>query len=216
MAFLVQSDQNPGNLKAELRAILPQLEEMRRRKFDRKNQFLEILDQIQKIKCEIYRSTEHTSNGILDETDLSSRKLEELHKELQALQNEKVNPLLKQNHEYQDFFFSILNIYDFLLKYSPQLSLSLQSERLKKVLDHLNILNSLCLVLGLDFKQTVNEVHPSLGESDSTKNISNETIEQLAVAIKRLREVKLQRMQRVHIFLHFFQMGFISLVCKIC
>lgn len=216
MAFLVQSDQNPGNLKAELRAILPQLEEMRRRKFDRKNQFLEILDQIQKIKSEIYRSTEHTSNGILDETDLSSRKLEELHKELQALQNEKVNPLLKQNHEYQDFFFSILNIYDFLLKYSPQLSLSLQSERLKKVLDHLNSLNSLCLVLGLDFKQTVNEVHPSLGESDSTKNISNETIEQLAVAIKRLREVKLQRMQRVHIFLHLFQMGFISLVCKIC
>lgn len=93
MAFLVQSDQNPGSLKAELRAIIPQVEEMRRRKFDRKNQFLEILDQIQKIKCEIYRSTEHNSNSILDETDLSSRKLEELHKELQTLQNEKVNPL---------------------------------------------------------------------------------------------------------------------------
>lgn len=155
-----QSDQNPGSLKAELRAILPQVEEMRRRKFDRKNQFLEILDQIQKIKCEIYRSTEHTSNSIVDETDLSLRKLEELHKELQTLQNEK-------------------------------------SERLKKVLDHLNSLNSLCLVLGLDFKQTVNEVHPSLGESEGTKNISNETIEQLAIAIKRLREVKIQRMQRL-------------------
>lgn len=61
-------------------------------------------------------------------------------------------------------------------------------------------------MLGLDFKQTVNEVHPSLGESESAKNISNETIEQLAVAIKRLREVKIQRMQRVHIFLHFSQM----------
>lgn len=52
-------------------------------------------------------------------------------------------------------------------------------------------------MLGLDFKQTVNEVHPSLGESEGAKNISNDTIEQLAAAIQRLREVKIQRMQRV-------------------
>lgn len=75
---------------AELRAILPQVEEMRKRKFDRKNQFIEVLDQIQKIKSEIYRPSGHTSNIILDETDLSLRKLEELHRELQALQHEKV------------------------------------------------------------------------------------------------------------------------------
>ncbi|KAL0382304.1 UNVERIFIED_CONTAM: microtubule-associated protein 3 [Sesamum calycinum] len=35
-----QSDQNCGSLKAELRAILPQIEEMRKRRFDRKNQFV--------------------------------------------------------------------------------------------------------------------------------------------------------------------------------
>lgn len=73
-----------------------------------------------------------------------------------------------------------------------------QSDRLNHVLDLLNTLNSLCLVLGIDFKQTVTEVHPSLGNnSEGTKNMSNETIERLTVAIQRLREVKLQRMQRV-------------------
>lgn len=66
------------------------------------------------------------------------------------------------------------------------------------MLDLLNTLNSLCLVLGIDFKQTVTEVHPSLGnDSEGTKNMSNETIERLTIAIQRLREVKLQRMQRV-------------------
>ncbi|KAL3521451.1 hypothetical protein ACH5RR_019600 [Cinchona calisaya] len=156
-----QSDQNPGSLKAQHRAILPQVEEMRKRKCERKNQFLEVLELIQKIKCEIYRSTVNSSaNTRLDETDLSLRKLEELHRELQALQVEK-------------------------------------SDRLKKVLDHLNTLNSLCSVLGMDFKQTVGEVHPSLGESEGTKNISNDTIEQLAAAIQSFREIKMQRMQRL-------------------
>lgn len=73
----------------------------------------------------------------------------------------------------------------------------MQSDRLKQVLEHLSTLNSLCLVLGMDFQQTVNEVHPSLGDSDGTKSISDSTIDSLAVAIKRLLELKIQRMQRV-------------------
>ncbi|KAF5183781.1 hypothetical protein FRX31_026636 [Thalictrum thalictroides] len=54
------------------------------------------------------------------------------------------------------------------------------SEGLKQVLDHLSTLNSLCLVLGEDFKNTIKEVHPSLDESEGSKNISNETIHRLA------------------------------------
>lgn len=157
-----QSDQNLGSLKEELRAIIPQLEEMQKRKLERRNQFVEVLEQIRKISNEIHRSSEYppTSTAV-DEADLSSRKLEELHRELQALQKEK-------------------------------------SDRLNHVLDLLNTLNSLCLVLGIDFKQTVTEVHPSLGnDSEGTKNMSNETIERLTIAIQRFREVKLQRMQRL-------------------
>lgn len=156
-----QSDQNAGSLKEELKAIIPQLEEMHKRKSERRNQFFEVVEEIEKIKSEIYSSTEYiASKTVVDDTDLSLRKLEELHKQLQALQKEK-------------------------------------SDRLKQVLDHLSTLNSLCLVLGMDFQQTVNEVHPSLGDSDGRKNISNATIEQLAAAIKTLRGVKIQRMQRL-------------------
>ncbi|KAM7491715.1 hypothetical protein LguiA_034636 [Lonicera macranthoides] len=156
-----QSDQNTGNLKAELRVILPEIEEMRKRKCDRRNQFLEVLEQIQNLRNEIYSPSEYTpSNTVLDETDLSLRKLEELHRELQALEKEK-------------------------------------SDRLNQVLDHQNTLNSLCSVLGIDYKQTVTEVHSSFGESEGTKSITSDTIERLATTIQRLREVKLQRMQRL-------------------
>ncbi|MFS7929617.1 putative microtubule-associated protein, MAP65/Ase1/PRC1 [Helianthus anomalus] len=152
-----QSDQTPRSLKAELRAILPELEEMKKRKSDRRHQFLEVLEQIQKIQKEINATS---SNIVLDETDLSLRKLEELNTKLQTLQKEK-------------------------------------SDRLKQVLEHLNSLNSLCLVLGMDFKQTVHEVHPSLSETEATKSISNDTILRLASAIEGLLEVKIQRMQRI-------------------
>lgn len=76
-------------MKAELRAALPELEEMRKRKSERKNQFIEVMKQIQKIKNEIYRLT--STSLIVDERDLSLRKLEELHSELYTLQKEKVN-----------------------------------------------------------------------------------------------------------------------------
>ncbi|XP_071732195.1 65-kDa microtubule-associated protein 3-like [Rutidosis leptorrhynchoides] len=152
-----QCDKNSGSLKAELRAILPELEEMKKRKIDRRNQFLDVLEQINKIQKEIYITS---SNTVLDETDLSLRKLEELNAKLQTLQKEK-------------------------------------SERMKQVLDHLSSLNSLCSVLGLDFKETIHEVHPSLSETERAKSINDDTISRLATAIQRLREVKIQRMQRI-------------------
>ncbi|KAK9273501.1 hypothetical protein L1049_018311 [Liquidambar formosana] len=150
-----------GNLKEELKTIIPQLEEMRKRKIDRRNQFVEILNQLQDISIEICRSAEDNQfNVVVDETDLSLKRLEQLHRQLLELQNEKSN-------------------------------------RLKHVLDHLNTLNSLCVVLGMDFKRTSSEIHPTLDDSKGTKNIGNETIERLASAIQSLREVKIQRMQQL-------------------
>ncbi|XP_051142490.1 65-kDa microtubule-associated protein 3-like [Andrographis paniculata] len=156
-----QSDQCTGSLKAELRAILPEIEEMRKRKSDRKNQFIEVLKEIEQIKHEIYGAGVCVPHDIsVEETDLTLKKLDELQRELHALQAEK-------------------------------------SERLNKVSDHLNCLYSCCSVLGLDFKQTVSEIHPSLGETDISKNISNDTIERLGTAIQRLHEIKVQRMQQL-------------------
>ncbi|XP_076930185.1 65-kDa microtubule-associated protein 3-like [Bidens hawaiensis] len=152
-----QSDQKTKSLKAELRAILPELEEMRKRKSERKNQFLEVIEQIQRIQMEIYATSFKT---VLDETDLSLRKLEELHVQLQALEKEK-------------------------------------SDRIKKVLDHMKALNSLCVVLGMDFNQTVHEINPRLAETEGTQSLSNDAIGSLAAAIHKLHEVKRERMQRL-------------------
>ncbi|XP_061353537.1 65-kDa microtubule-associated protein 3-like isoform X1 [Gastrolobium bilobum] len=154
-----QSDQNARSLKEELAIIRPELEEMQKMKSERRNQFIEVQEQVQSISNEIYGPGEYIP-AIVDETDLSVRKLEELHRQLRALQKEK-------------------------------------SDRLKKVQDHLYTLNSLCSVLGLDFKQTVSGVHPSLGNPEGSKSVNNDSIKQLAVAIQELREVKIQRMQKL-------------------
>lgn len=74
----------------------------------------------------------------------------------------------------------------------------MQSERLKKVQDQLYTLKSLTSVLGLDFKQTLCDRNPSLGDSEGSKSVSNDTIQQIDDSIQKLREVKLQRMQKVN------------------
>ncbi|XP_025700410.1 65-kDa microtubule-associated protein 3 [Arachis hypogaea] len=155
----IRQDQNVGSLKQELARIYPELEEMRKRKSDRRNQLIDVREQIQSISNELYSPGEHAP-PVIDENDLSLRKLEELHRQLYALQKEK-------------------------------------SDRLKTVQDHLRTLSSLCSVLGLDFKETIDRVHPSLGNSEGYKSIDNDTIKQLTVAIQDLREIKLQRMEKL-------------------
>lgn len=106
-SFFMQSDQNPESLKAELRMILPQIEEMRKKKNDRKNKVFDVLFELQSIKNEICSADGFPSNEpASDEADLSIKRLEELHKELQALQKEKVFifPLLHCNSILLYFF----------------------------------------------------------------------------------------------------------------
>ncbi|KAJ8506185.1 hypothetical protein OPV22_007071 [Ensete ventricosum] len=155
-----QSNHRTGSLKEELKSIGPQLEEMRKRKVERWNQFLEVIEQIRKISVEITSSYGNQSKLAVDESDLSARRLEELYRQLESLQKEK-------------------------------------SDRLKQVMEHLSTLNALCYVLGVDFKETVKEIHPSLDESEVPKSVSNATIERLSIAIGRLREIKIERMQKL-------------------
>lgn len=74
--------------------IIPFLEEMRKRKSDRKQQFVEVLDQISIISTEIYRSAaDNVCHRAVDENDLSLKRLEDLHSQLLGLQKEKVSSL---------------------------------------------------------------------------------------------------------------------------
>ena len=133
---------------------------MRKLKCERKKQFVEVLDQLLNISKELCKPREDNLYKIvMDETDLSLKRLPELHRLLLELQDEKSN-------------------------------------RVKQVLAHLKTLDSLCKVLGLDFKHTVAEIHPSMDDSIRLKNLSSDTIDKLAATILSLREVKTQRMHK--------------------
>jgi hypothetical protein len=110
------------------------------------------------------------------------------------------------------------NFFHLLLVFSLYLLIhhfSLQSDRMKQVQQHLDTLNALCLVLGMDFKHTVSEVHPSFGDSGGLRDISNLTIQHLATTIHKLREVKIQRMQKVTTGLNFSQYLILNMLFQI-
>ncbi|XP_013606870.1 PREDICTED: 65-kDa microtubule-associated protein 3-like [Brassica oleracea var. oleracea] len=156
-----QSDQSVGSLKLELGKILPELEEMQKRKIERRNQFLLVLEEVENITNDIKGQGEHVlSKPPIDETDLSMRKLEELNCHLQALQKEK-------------------------------------SDRVETIRKHLCTLYSHCSVLGMDFNEVVSQVNPTLTDPEGPRSLSDHTIDNLDAAVQKLREVKIQRMQKL-------------------
>ncbi|KAF8377998.1 hypothetical protein HHK36_029331 [Tetracentron sinense] len=90
---LQQPEKMAGTLKEQLDSITPALREMQLRKEERVNQFRDVQTQIQKISAEITGQSEidiSSSNVIVNENDLSLKKLEEYQIELQRLHKEKV------------------------------------------------------------------------------------------------------------------------------
>ena len=92
------------------------------------------------------------------------------------------------------------------LKIWPHINilLTMQSDRLNKVLQYVNEVHSLCGVLGLDFAQTVGDVHPSLHGTDveQATNISNSTLEGLEQTIVRLKSERKARISEVMYNVH--------------
>ncbi|KAF5747527.1 hypothetical protein HS088_TW05G00250 [Tripterygium wilfordii] len=74
-----------------------------------------------------------------------------------------------------------------------------KSDRMHKVLEYLNEVHSLCGVLGLDFGQTVSNVHPSLDGADQeqSKNISDRTLACLEQTILKLKAEKKARIDKL-------------------
>ncbi|XP_057497213.1 65-kDa microtubule-associated protein 8-like isoform X2 [Actinidia eriantha] len=91
-----------GTLKEQLDSITPALREMQLRKQERVKQFQTVQSQIQKISSEISGKSEcdnSPSRIVVNENDLSLKKLEEYQIELQRLHNEK-NDRLKRVEKY--------------------------------------------------------------------------------------------------------------------
>lgn len=86
-----QPEKRAGSLKEQLDSITPALREMRLRKEERLNQFRTVQGQIQKISAEIAGNSDNEPSSIVvNENDLSLKRLEEYQNELQRLHNEKV------------------------------------------------------------------------------------------------------------------------------
>jgi F-type H+-transporting ATPase subunit beta/protein regulator of cytokinesis 1 len=96
------------------------LEEMRQKKVERWDQFVDVMDQIKKVASEIRPADFVPFKVPVDQSDLSLRKLEELTKELQSLQKEKVS-------------FTYSNLIHFVDAYSSQCQLFFLNSSCKSI-----------------------------------------------------------------------------------
>ncbi|MCL7048141.1 hypothetical protein MKW94_024620 [Papaver nudicaule] len=71
--------------------------------------------------------------------------------------------------------------------------------RIQKVNGHISCIHELCVVMSVDFFETVNEVYPSLSDSahGQPKSISNDTLDRLAAVVHSLKQDKQQRLQKL-------------------
>ncbi|GFY86348.1 tetratricopeptide repeat (TPR)-like superfamily protein [Actinidia rufa] len=82
-----------------------------------RNQFVEVLEQIEKISNELYIDSKDTPSSIVvDEFDLSLRKFEELHSELRDLQQD--------NGDHQKYVLNLLKTMNFLCKIDVSLAIA--------------------------------------------------------------------------------------------
>ncbi|GMY26507.1 65-kDa microtubule-associated protein 8-like [Fagus crenata] len=98
-----------GTLKEQLDSITPALREMRLRKEERVSQFRAVQGQIQKISAEIAGQSEYDDSSsvvVVNENDLSLKKLEEYQIELQRLHNEK-NERLQRVEKHIDKVYNL-------------------------------------------------------------------------------------------------------------
>ncbi|KAJ8900376.1 hypothetical protein K2173_025016 [Erythroxylum novogranatense] len=95
------------SLKEEFSRVVPRLEEMRKRKAERRKQFVDVAERLESIWTEIFGSARDSPYKMaVDENDLSSEKLEELDQNLEELQQEK-NNRLKEISSYLDTIKSL-------------------------------------------------------------------------------------------------------------
>ncbi|XP_008782927.1 65-kDa microtubule-associated protein 1-like [Phoenix dactylifera] len=97
-SFVGIPDKSSGTIKEQLAAIAPALEQLCKQKEERIKDFADVLSQIQKIQGEIagtLKNGEKMGTSAVDEEDLSLKKLDEYHSQLQELQKEKSERLHK-------------------------------------------------------------------------------------------------------------------------
>lgn len=93
--FDLQPDKSSGTIKEQLAAVAPTLEQLWKQKEDRIKDFFDVQSQIQKIRGEIVGTSGQVGSPVVDEADLSLKKLDEFQSHLQELQKEKASKFLR-------------------------------------------------------------------------------------------------------------------------
>ncbi|KAL0306322.1 UNVERIFIED_CONTAM: microtubule-associated protein 1 [Sesamum radiatum] len=88
-------EKTSGTIKEQLAAIAPALEKLWKQKDERIKEFSDVQSQIQKICAEIAGTSDKVESPAVNESDLSLKKLDEFHAQLQELQKEKSDRLHK-------------------------------------------------------------------------------------------------------------------------
>ncbi|EYU33674.1 hypothetical protein MIMGU_mgv1a005212mg [Erythranthe guttata] len=95
-----------GTIKEQLAVIAPALEKLWKLKDDRIKEFADIQSRIHEIRTEIDGTNEQVESPLVDESDLSTKKLDKFHAELENLQKEKNERL----HKVLEFVSSARNL----------------------------------------------------------------------------------------------------------
>ncbi|KAF7144970.1 hypothetical protein RHSIM_Rhsim04G0016400 [Rhododendron simsii] len=88
-------EKTSGTIKKQLEAIAPALEQLWKQKDERIKEFFNVQSQIQRIAGEIAGTSEQVGSLVVDEADLTLKKLDEFQSQLQELQKEKSERLHK-------------------------------------------------------------------------------------------------------------------------
>ncbi|GAA0184128.1 non-motor microtubule binding protein [Lithospermum erythrorhizon] len=88
-------EKSSGTIKEQLASITPVLEQLWTQKDERVKEFSDVQSQIQKICGEIAGTSEQADSPVVDESDLSLKKLAEFHAHLEELHKEKSERLQK-------------------------------------------------------------------------------------------------------------------------
>eukprot|EP00249_Psilotum_nudum_P031961 c47020_g1_i1 orf=422-2218(+) len=142
-----QSEKRESTLKEQLAAVGPQLDELRQKKEQRMKQFVDVQEQIQKVGAEIsgsLQTSDSASDISIDEQDLSLKKLDQYHAQLESLQKEKSERLNKildctnMVHELcsvlgMDYYMTITGVHPSLDESTPGQSRSISDSTLAKL-----------------------------------------------------------------------------------
>uniref|UniRef100_A0A5B7AHU9 Putative microtubule-associated protein 1-like n=1 Tax=Davidia involucrata TaxID=16924 RepID=A0A5B7AHU9_DAVIN len=101
--FIGIPEKTLGTIKEQLAALAPVLEQLWKQKEEKIKEFSDVQSQIQKICGEISGSNEQVGSPVVNEADLSLKKLDEFQSQLQELQKEKSDRL----HKVLDFVSTV-------------------------------------------------------------------------------------------------------------